>query len=175
MPEDFQLQDIAPAEPYLLRPDLPWWAWLLIAHAVLLLAGLLAAIVYAVRAHRAESRSLPHDRGRVVEAAYREARLAIDKSDDEETPAALATRISAALRRYLATACGDPSLFETHEEFLARHEALSDLPGELRQDTAAHFTRLARVKYDKNRSDDPAPLRAEALALLETLHRQTPA
>lgn len=167
-PEDLQLRDIAPAEPYLLRPDLPWWVWAAIIVGLLLLGAICILVVRRLR-ERSRSASAAADPAQLARAAYEQACGEITGAT-EGSVAAIATTISAALRGYLATACGDPSLFETHEEFLARHEALAGYPDETRRHVSGFFDRLARAKYGRDPDDDPEALRGSALELLEALH-----
>jgi hypothetical protein len=62
-------------------------------------------------------------------------------------------------------------LFETHEEFVSRHDALLALTPEARAATETGFTRLAALKYAPEIPDAvPAEVVAESRALLETLH-----
>ena len=62
-------------------------------------------------------------RWRCAQAAFAEAcaAMAAISTADVRDAAVLSSLI---LRKYLATAAGDPALFETHEEFVARHDAL---------------------------------------------------
>lgn len=159
------LRGLVPAEPLLPPPGLPWWASLAIGAAVVALVGLVAFL------RRAKRRKT--DPARAREDAYRAA-LA-----DLESPATgmqeAATRVSVALRRYLAAVAGDPALFETHEEFVARHQALSGYPEELRKSAAEGFSHLARLKYGREASGDPAALFSAARQLLDRLHQHPPA
>ena len=67
---------------------------------------------------------------------------------------------------------GDPALFETHEETLARHDALARFDESARTTAAGGFARLAALKYDSHPpAGDPAGVLADARALLATLDR----
>jgi hypothetical protein len=94
--------------------------------------------------------------------------MAAIATDDVRNAAVLASLI---LRKYLSIAAGDPALYETHEEFVARHDALSALAAEARAATAEGFGRLAALKYAP---EIPAAAEEEVIAqartLLETLH-----
>jgi hypothetical protein len=75
------------------------------------------------------------------------------------------------LRRYLGEAVGDPSLFETHEEFISRQDALQILKPEAREACAARFNHLSKLKYAAEiPAGDPAAIVAESRSLLETLN-----
>lgn len=76
------------------------------------------------------------------------------------------------LRKYLSAAANDPALFETHEEFISRHDSLQALKPEARAAAEAGFTRLASLKYAPEIQEDaPAQVIADSRALLETLHQ----
>ena len=70
---------------------------------------------------------------------------------------------------------GDPALFETHEEFISRHQALASYPEDLRKVTAEGFSHLARLKYGPDATGDPIALVTAARQLLDRLHQQQPA
>ena len=79
---------------------------------------------------------------------------------------------SLTLRDYLATAADDPALFETHEEFIARHDSLAALTEKARAAAAAGFSRLAALKYAAEPPASTASLVIEsARTLLDELHR----
>lgn len=104
--------------------------------------------------------------------AYREAKLAFGEKESGDAREN-AIKVSIILRRYLARSMNEPALFETHEEFVARHDGLKDLPEDVRSETGALFSKLAAVKYAP---DDIAQLEiagahAEGSALLERIHR----
>ena len=140
------------------------WAWTLIAFGVLLLAWLLIR-------KRKQKHSLPNLRLR----AYREALASLEKMPAISSPVALATGLSLTLRHYLAAAFQEPSLFETHEEFLARHNALATLPESIRQSIGSYFQQLARYKYAPVEGEvDLKPLIPQANELLHLLHANPP-
>ncbi len=79
--------------------------------------------------------------------------------------------VSLILRRFLADAAGDPSLFQTHEEFIGRQESLRKLKPEAARAASVGFTRLARLKYAPEIPDEaPAGVIADGRDLLETLN-----
>ncbi len=103
--------------------------------------------------------------------AYLEAKAAL--SDGEVTdPRESAIRVSMILRRYLARSMNEPALFETHEEFIARHDGLKDLPDDLKSEAGAFFSKLAASKYapDDIVSIESNTTHAEGLTLLERIH-----
>lgn len=160
------LRELVPAEPLLPEPGLPPWVWLVIAGA----AGLLIALNLFVR----RAKRTATDPARVRELAYQAACRELATAPTGGIQQA-ATLVSVALRRYLAAAAGDPALFETHEEFVARHQALAAYPEDLRKTTAEGFSHLARMKYGRDATGDPAALLAAARQLLDRLHQHSPA
>ena len=167
--QPLQLQDLAPAEPHLLAPDLPPWLWFVIAAGALAL-GALAVLFFMLRTDKPG----PDLRRLELEKAYRDALAALDPVPGLPAQEA-AVQASLALRRYLVLACRDPSLFETHEEFLARHQALENYPEDLRERVSTLLCRLASLKYDRHRNHDPAALASQSRELLENLHQHRPA
>jgi hypothetical protein len=160
------LRELVPAEPLLPDPGLPPWAWVGIALASLALIGL----VLFLRRGKAAAADPRRDR----EEAYQRARQELEAVPEGGIQQA-ATRVSVALRRYLAAVSGDPALFETHEEFIARHAALSAYPEEVRTVTAEGFSHLARLKYGRDATGDPVALFTAARQLLDRLHQHQPA
>lgn len=159
------LRELVPVEPLLPDTGLPAWAWFSISLAILAIAGL---VMFLRRART----SLP-DPLRAREEAYLRAQKALESAPGGMQEAA--TRVSVALRHYLADVCGDPALFETHEEFVARHEALASYPEDLRRVTAEGFSHLARLKYGPEGKGDPVALFNAARQLLDRLHSHQPA
>lgn len=160
------LRELVPVEPLLPDPGIPPWVWFAAAAAVL---GLALLVVFLRR-----TRSAAEDPAKARKEAYARAKAAL-----ETVPAGgiqeAATRVSVTLRRYLADVSGDPALFETHEEFVARHEALTKYPEDLRKFTAEGFSHLARLKYGPDATGDPAALFNGARQLLDRLHQHQPA
>ena len=161
------LRDLVPAEPLLPDSSFPLWAWLLILAATLLLAALAWSLLRRKKIGLIDPRQ-------VREEAYRRAtaELAVPTTG---TMQEAATKVSVTLRRYLAVVSGDPALFETHEEFVARHESLASYPQELRAITAEGFSHLARLKYGREAKGDPVALFSSARQLLDQLHQHQPA
>lgn len=78
-------------------------------------------------------------------------------------------QVSMILRQYLQGAVQDPALYETHEEFSRRLDALATVPEECRYDTRYLLDRLADLKYAGAREQDPVQARTlieQARALL---------
>jgi hypothetical protein len=103
--------------------------------------------------------------------AYAEAKAELGKiagTDLRDT----AIRVSVILRRYLSRSMNEPALFETHEEFVARHDGLKDLPEDVRSEVGEFFGKLAALKYapDDIGSGDVQGINAGGAALLERVH-----
>lgn len=155
-----ELRDIPDVTPLLPRDWLPWWVWVAIVVFVLLLWFIIA-----------RARKSKQDPSVLRLKAYQEALHSLESARSLQSAVALATSLSLTLRRYLAVAFGDPSLFETHEEFLARHNALASLPDETRQLLNSHFSTLCRYKYAPSDSAvDLSLLVPQATDLLNRLH-----
>jgi len=158
----FELRE--PAAPEALLPvDYAPACWL--GAAVLILALLLAWLVW--RRRRGVSNN-PESRR---DLARKDASSALERIAAADARAA-AVQTSLILRRYLSLAADDPALFETHEEFIARNDALQSLTEAARAACAAGFSRLASLKYAPSVPDlEAGAVVAEARDLLETLHR----
>ncbi len=155
----FELME--PASPEALVPTLGLWPWFVSAAIVITLLALL--LLFRKRKPAATSLS-------IRQAAFAEASAAIAKLSPA-SPREAAVLSSLILRRYLSTAAGDPALFETHEEFISRHDSLQALTREARDAAESGFTRLASLKYAPEIPHaDPVEVVAGSKALLETLH-----
>jgi len=149
-------------DAYLPKPGFPMLSAILIGLGVLLL------IVVVMKWRKVAGKPSPTKLRRL---AYESALRALNQAQAESGREA-ATVSSLVLRRYLATVSGDPALFETHEEFISRHDALTSLPEEARQAAVAGFDRLASLKYAKEPGrEDAAPVIESSRSLLETLNR----
>ncbi len=84
-----------------------------------------------------------------------------------------ALKVSLALRGYLARSLEEPALYETHEEFIGRHDGLKDLPEEIRSEVGGFFSRLATLKYAplEEAGDSPEELRDSGIGILERVHK----
>lgn len=156
----FELKE--PAPPDALVPSLGLWPWW-VGGGLLLLLVVILLIVFRKRA-------AVIDPAAARDAAFKEALDSLAATRANEAREA-AVQCSLILRRYLSTAAGDPALFETHEEFVARHDSLRALSAPAREAAAAGFSRLAALKYSRDVPDeDPAKVGGDSRILLETLH-----
>ncbi len=160
-----ELSDIPDVGPLIPSPALPWWVWVAMAAVCIMLALALVKVLKSRNSKSAPLRNL----------AFREAMAALEKARLISAPVELATAVSLAIRRYLSAAFADPSLFETHEEFLSRHQALATLPENTRHRLAQDFDRLARLKYAPlETQQDLSGLVPQMIQLLEHLHSVQP-
>lgn len=160
----YELKEPAPPEPLLpADPPNPWW---LVLGGVLLMLILLGGW-FLRRRHRARQA----DPRVLRQQAFRDAQAALAGINATSARGA-AIQASLILRRYLAAAVMDPSLYETHEEFISRSDSLKDLSEPARAACHTAFTTLAAVKYSPHESDqEPGVLIDGARGLLETLHQ----
>lgn len=130
--------------------------------------GLILILVVVMAARKRSRTSTPQLR----ESAYRDA-LAALTHHPALSARDTAIHCSRVLREFLALAANDPSLYETHEEFITRHDSLQALRPETQTATKTHFEQLATIKYAREIPDhDPATLIADSKGLLVTLHQQ---
>lgn len=159
--DNFEL--LEPPSPEALVPDSRVEPWMIIL-AVVVVAGLLVLLIFRKKKTPA---------GLQVEArqvAYAEAVAALENITATATRE-VAVQCSLIVRKYLSAAAGDPALFETHEEYVSRHEALKNFSSEARAAAGSGFTRLAAMKYAADVAEVPAgEVIGESRALLETLH-----
>lgn len=104
--------------------------------------------------------------------AYQEAMAAFGAGESGDARKN-AIQVSMILRRYLAKSMNEPALFETHEEFVARHDGLKDLPEDVRSEVELFFSKLAAIKYapDDIATVEMLGTHAEGAAILERIHR----
>ena len=165
-PAQEDLRFVEPSSTEGLMPNpLTWEVWALIGGGVFLL--LLALWLFLRR--RAMQPSSPVD---IRKKAHDEALAALASCPDHErTPAA--TECSLILRRYLAALTQDPALFETHEEWISRHDSMEDLSEALRGRTHELFTQLAHWKYaPADHGDEPTVVIDRSRDLLEALNQE---
>ncbi len=158
-----KLEWIEPAPPEALIPDHSLWPWFLAAAVALVVIALLVWFFRKRKSTATDPRTLR-------DAAFAEAATAIAAISAENAREA-AVQASLLLRKYLSAAAADPALFETHEEFIARHDSLQALNDTTRAAAAAGFSRLAALKYAPEIPGASATeIISDSRSLLETLH-----
>lgn len=160
-----ELKPLVAPEPLLPQQMFPEWAWYAMAAGVIVLTALIIVIARMTR-KRADQKAPENIR----QLAYGEAIATLDSATPQERIQEVAVTISSAIRRYLTRVSGDPTLYETHEEFISRHEVLTRYPEELRKAASDLFTELARLKYGQEATGNAETLVTKARALLENLH-----
>jgi hypothetical protein len=156
------LQDTA--APEALLPDHALWPWW---ETEVLLALVIAVAIFLIFRKR---KAAAEDPRKVRDNAFREAFAALSGMRLED-PRDAAVQCSLVLRKYLSIAAADPVLYETHEEFIARRDALQALTEAARDAAESGFNRLAALKYGPEIPGTPAAdVAAESRGLLETLH-----
>ncbi|MEO5716173.1 MAG: hypothetical protein ABIT37_22020 [Luteolibacter sp.] len=155
---------LEPTRPEALVPDSWVEPWMMFTAAGLLVV--FAAVFLILRKKKATA----VDPLAARKAAYQEAGTALEKMKALQARDA-AVQSSLILRKYLALAANDPALFETHEEFVSRHDSLKALNEDARRKSETGFTRLAALKYAAEIPDlKPSEVVNESRELLETLH-----
>lgn len=106
------------------------------------------------------------------ERAYREALKELSGLNLDDLRE-MAMRVSLIVRTYLARHLEEPALYETHEEFVSRHDALAKLPDDTKLETRRVFAQLAEIKYGPTGdvTMEPDTLKREAIELLERIHK----
>ncbi len=138
------LHDIPDPDPLLPGIPVPWWAWGLV---VILVIAVVATLLFIY----SRSRSID-----TQDSYFKDSRDALEKlrpSLPDLSLAQVATESSLVLRYYLVNTLREPALYETHEEFLLRSDALSKLPGGARQHLAPLLCELAAAKYGPSVAD----------------------
>lgn len=157
-----ELRDAAIPDALMPGYALEWW-WLVLG--IFILIALLVTVMLRVR-----GKAPPPTRAIQRESAFREALAALMAGTPADARAA-AVLSSLAVRKYLSVAAEDPALYETHEEFITRHDALNAFKPDARAAAESGFTRLAAMKYAPHQPDaTPENVITESRALLETLH-----
>ena len=156
-----------PIQEALLPSSIPW-LWVALGACTIIA---LATLIFVIIAKR---------RKPIDPAAVRRAALAQSLREIEEAaslpPRIAALQTSLAIRRYMATAAGDPSLFETHEEFLARHPAITLWPPDTVHSLVSTLKHLAELKYRPlEDSQTPADFLTQSRSLLQSLDTQSAA
>jgi hypothetical protein len=139
--------DINPPDPWLPGVFIPWWGWALAALVVTILLVLLILLA------RRKAPDTPPDLPSLY-AKYRRHLEALAGDLAGKPLARVATEASLAIRGFLSSALSEPALFETHEETLARSDALHALPQGAREHLIPLLNRLAEYKYGPSRTDE---------------------
>ncbi len=153
----------------LMPTPISWETWGIIGLALL---GVMLLIWFLWRRSRRNTTPTPEN---LIKKAHDEALAALAVCPTaERTPAA--TECSLILRRYLVAVTGDPALFETHDEWIARHDSMESFDEELKQQAQTLFANLAEWKYSPaDHGDEPAAMIDRSRHLLEAFNREVTA
>lgn len=131
-------------DPETYLPGTPMWVWLPVGLGL----GLLVALSFFLyRKFRPAPLAAPPTLPSHFKAA-RKKLAGLEKLSESHPLSELSSEASLSLRKYLAAARNEPSLYQTTEEFNARNH---DLPTEV----SALLQDLADTKYAKSRIDPP--------------------
>ena len=139
--------EINSPEPWLPGVYVPWWGWVLIGLAAILLLALLISLL------KGKAPPAPADLPSLYAEYCRELE-SLGKNLAGKPLAFVATEASLIIRGYLAKALAEPTLYETHEETLTRADALLTLPEGARERLTPLLHRLAEYKYGPSRTDE---------------------
>lgn len=90
-----------------------------------------------------------------------------------ENPNQTATECSLIVRRYLSEITGDPALYETHEQWVMRHDALEDFNDSLKQQVGELFSKLAALKYaPEHQGGSPSALVENSRHVVDAAYRE---
>ena len=148
LPSD-ELHDIADPAPYLPGIAVPLWFW--IALATLLFLGVSCVLFFILR------RTSPAQPPEL--SFYGESRRTLERLRESlagRSLAEVATDASLIMRHYLVVTLQEPALYETHEEFLLRPDALEELPAGARERLAPLLDQLAQAKYSPSARNEQA-------------------
>ncbi|NIP93916.1 MAG: hypothetical protein GWO24_10875 [Akkermansiaceae bacterium] len=141
-----ELHDIADPRPLLPGIEVPLWFWLCLVTLVFAAVSLALFLLLRHRKPPAPP-ELPF---------YEESRGALDhlrESLSGRSLAEVATEASLVIRHYLVATLQEPALYETHEEFIMRSDALQGLPAGARERLGPLLDQLARAKYGPSTTD----------------------
>ncbi len=142
------LHDIPDPEDFLPGIEIVWWGWVLL--------GMLCALIACILIRFISSQPDPNP---FIDCSYSDSRAALEQCLphlDELSLAEVSANVSFILRGYLSKTFGDQALYETHEEFVLRSDALQDLPRGARSRLTPLLSTLADAKYSPSRIDPAA-------------------
>lgn len=128
--------------------------------------GLLALIIFLWCSRKSKKQP-----DQTAKLAYQEAMNELSSLEINESKR-VAIQVSLIIRRYLAKRLDEPALYETHEEFVSRHDALASFSEDTKLEVSDFFSRLAAMKYgpDDSETSGPETLGRKAIDLMERMH-----
>jgi|GEM_PF-626828 len=157
------LHDIPDPDNLLPGIRIAWWIWAFTTIVIIALAWL-------IKTKRKQDSRVSH----VHDNSYQSCReeLIVFREQLTGLPLAdVATRCSLTLRAYMRIHIDDRALYETHDEFLLRPEALEHLPRGARDKLAPFLSKLALCKYGPSKANQAASeeIIEESLQILQGL------
>jgi hypothetical protein len=142
--------------------QMEWW-YIVLAVAILVILILLGYLFL--------KKSKIQDPNYVKRQAYQEALAGFGKLDASIGKENVII-VSLVLRQYLAKVMNEPALYETHEEFIGRHDAIKNLSEDLKIEITDHFSKLAAIKYgpDEGTVTDVEMLKQASIIIIERIH-----
>ena len=140
------LHDIPDPERLLPGIEIPLWFWVVFATV---LCAIATALFFYLRCGQ---RPAPEE-----DTSYADSRRALERLQESlsgRSRAEVATNASLIIRHYLVVTLQEPALYETHEEFILRSDALGKLPAGARNRLAPLLDQLAEAKYGPSAADD---------------------
>ncbi len=136
-----ELPELEPAiSPLPFMEITPWWLYPSLVAGGLLLAGL---AYYLYRRSRRKVEVVPETAQQRAHAQLAELAQRIP----ELNLAALSIELSLILRGFITGETSDPALYETHQEFNQRLDALDHIPRSCQEETHSLLEKLAQMKY----------------------------
>ncbi|MBK1791262.1 DUF4381 family protein [Persicirhabdus sediminis] len=155
------LQDITNADSYLQEAAAPQWATgLAIAAGVIIVI----AIIWALRSPQ---KKYGKSQGQLANEALTSLKERCAELSNKE----LATELSLILRRFLDVTYQDPSIYQTHEEFILREDALLNIDNDKRSHLLDFLTHLNAFKYKQQSTAAQDELIKQANELLTQLSK----
>ncbi len=146
----------------------PWWLYPSLIGGVLLLAGL---AYYLYRRSRRKVEVVPESAQQRAHAQLAE----LTERIPELNLAAVSIELSLILRGFITGETSDPALYETHQEFNQRLDALDHIPRSCQEETHALLEKLAQMKYagpQRSYGDETSMLMERTKRLIDWIAQQ---
>lgn len=142
--------------------ELEWW-WIALPLFLLVMLVVLGVVIF--------KKTRGYDPSNLKREAFQQAMAKLAQLDVALGKENVIT-VSLVLREYLAKIMNEPALYETHEEFIGRHDAIKGLNEELKVELSEYFSKLATLKYgpDEGVVSDVDLLKRGAENMLERIH-----
>lgn len=163
--QDLRLVEPPSADGLMPHP-INWGAWCVIGVVILLL------VVIAILIWRKARQSPAANEENLQQKARADAMAAL-AGCPMINPNQTATECSLIVRRYLSELTGDPALYETHEQWVMRHDALEDFNDSLKEQIGELFAKLAALKYaPEHQGGSPAAMVENSRHVVDAAYRE---